>query len=208
MDASIGRLANASKAPVLLMLNEVKVLGDLPNDPGTWATLRAVLQQHKHRVHAVITGSSQEALAAMTVATGAPMYQFAQMIDFLISGDEFLQQLAACFRSVHPSMSLALADLQRVFEHIGFEPGFLNDLVRSLSAQRQTHLNAALARFISCGRRVFGWDTLLHGLPLMDQAVLSALARGLAPLSKERLDQLGKVRNLHPTIAKVQVALD
>ena len=41
---------------------------------------------------------------------GAPMYQFAQIIDFPFLGDEFLRLLAAHFRKVHPGKKLELED--------------------------------------------------------------------------------------------------
>lgn len=208
LDALMGRLTQASGNSVLLMLDEVQALGNVPNGQAILATLRAVLQKHKNFVQAVFTGSSQEALAAMMVATGAPMYQFAQLIDFPPLGDEFLQRLADHFQRVHPGKQLALADLQRVFEHIGFKPALMKDLVKSLSAEGQTNLDAALARFVKDDRQVFGWDTLMYGLPLIDQAVLIALAHGMAPLSADCLARLRTVRGLNPTIAKVRVALE
>ncbi len=65
------------------MLDEIQALSTLPNGDSIVATLRAVLQKRKKQVSAVITGSSQEELAALVAAAGGPMYQFAQLLDFL-----------------------------------------------------------------------------------------------------------------------------
>jgi hypothetical protein len=77
--------------------------------------LRAVLHKRRDILKSVFTGSSQEAMVRMLSTAGSPMYQFAQLLDFPVLGDEFLQQLAHHFAEVHPGKLLPLEDLRRVF---------------------------------------------------------------------------------------------
>ena len=88
------RLAERHGGKVLLLLDEVQSLADLPSGNAMIASLRAVLHKRRNEAGAVFTGSSQEGLARLTNTVGAPMYQFAQLLDFPFLGDEFLQIVA------------------------------------------------------------------------------------------------------------------
>lgn len=94
MDALITRLASESGKQILLMLDEIQVLGQSTSGEATVAAVRAVLQKHKEKVFAVFTVSSQEELGEMMMATGGPTYQFAQLLTFPFLDTDYLQQLA------------------------------------------------------------------------------------------------------------------
>lgn len=207
LDTLVARLRAATGKPVLLMLDEVQQVGELPDGQAVLAALRAVLQKRRQEVRAVFTGSSQEALAAMIVAAGGPMYQFAQLIDFPPLGDDYLELLAEHFAQVHRGKSLALDDLQRVFAYIGHKPDLMKDIVKSMSAEGSTDIDAAVQRMINSGHQQAGWRALLEGLPPLDRALLTLLARGEAPFSKETLARLGSVKKSEVTIAQVRAAL-
>jgi hypothetical protein len=105
MDALITRLASASGKQILLMLDEIQVLGQSTSGEAAVAAVRAVLQKHNKKVYAVFTGSSQEELGEMMMAAGGPMYQFAQLLTFPFLDTGYLQQLAKHFSRVHPGKS-------------------------------------------------------------------------------------------------------
>jgi hypothetical protein len=208
LDALVVRLAAAAGKPILLMLDEIQALGDVANGVEVIAALRAVLHKHRDILKSVFTGSSQEAMVRMLSTAGSPMYQFAQLLDFPVLGDEFLQRLADHFAEVHPGKALALDDLRRVFARIGFKPRLMRDLVKSLSAEGQTDVDAGVKRFLFDDRQVAGWSALLQPLGLFERAVLWAIARGLPPLGRENLEQLGQVQGEPATIAKVRAAIE
>lgn len=208
LDALVVRLAGKSGKQVLLMLDEIQSLGDLPNGAEIIATLRAVLQKRKREVAAVFTGSSQDALAAMMAAAGGPMYQFAQLIDFPVLGDEYLEGLANHFTQVHRGKKLELEGLRRVFVQTGFKPALMKDLVKAMSAEGATDLDLALKRFMQDDRQVAGWRALLNSLAPFDRAVLVMIAHGHPPLGRETLARLGELQGFNATVAKVRVSLD
>ncbi len=123
LDALVTRLARQHKGQVLLMLDEVQTLGEAPDGVSMIATLRAVLHKRREDVCAVFTGSSQKGLARLMNTAGAPMYQFAQIIDFPFLGDEFLRLLAEHFSKVHPGKKLGLGELRDGFR----QPGHAED---------------------------------------------------------------------------------
>jgi uncharacterized protein len=188
LDALVVRLAAAADKPILLMLDEIQALGDVAHGEKIIATLRAVLR--------------------MLSTAGSPMYQFAQLLDFPALGDEFLQQLADHFAEVHPRKLLPLEDLRRVFARIGFKPGLMRDLVKSLSAEGLTDVDAGVKRFLLDDQQVAGWSALLQPHDLFERAVLFAIAQGLPPMGRETLHALAKVQGSLPTVAKVRAAID
>ncbi len=82
LDALVARLAATSGKRILLMLDEIQALGDVPEGDKIIATLRAVLHKRREILSAVFTGSSQENMTRMLSTAGAPMYQFAQLWTF------------------------------------------------------------------------------------------------------------------------------
>jgi hypothetical protein len=208
LDALVVRLAAAAGKPILLMLDEIQALGDVADGEKVIATLRAVLHKRRDILKSVFTGSSQEAMVRMLSTAGSPMCQFAQLLDFPVLGDEFLQQLGSHFAEVHPGKWLPLEDLRRVFARIGFKPGLMRDLVKSLSAEGYTDVEAGVKRFLLDDRQVAGWRALLQPHDLFERAVLLAIAHGLPPMGRETLDALAKVQDGRPTVAKVRAAIE
>ncbi len=208
LDALVVRLAAAADKPILLMLDEIQALGDVADGERVIATLRAVLHKRRDILKSVFTGSSQEAMVRMLSTAGSPMYQFAQLMDFPVLGDEYLKQLADHFAEVHPGKLLPLDDLRRVFARIGFKPRLMRDLVKSLSAEGLTDLEAGVKRFLLDDRQVAGWSALLQPHDLFERAVLLAIAHGQPPMGRETLDSLARVQGGRPTVAKVRAAIE
>ncbi len=122
LDTLVARLAAARHRPLLLMLDEAQALAESSEGASVIASLRAVLHKRKRDVLAVFTGSSQDALAAMMAASGGPMYQFAQLLNFPVLGDDYLELLARHFSKVHKGKTLDLVALQAAFVHLGYKP--------------------------------------------------------------------------------------
>jgi hypothetical protein len=208
LDALVTRLARQHKGQVLLMLDEVQTLAEAPDGVSMVATLRAVLHKRRHDIRAVFTGSSQEGLARLMNTAGAPMYQFAQMIDFPFLGDEFLRLLADHFRKVHPDKKLDLSELQVGFELTGFKPALMRDIVRSMSAEGVTDVRRGVDNYMTSDHQVAIWKALLNSVDAFDHGVLVAIAHGRAPLSQATLKTLEAVPGAMPTISKVRSSIE
>lgn len=208
LDALITRLARQHKAKVLLMLDEVQTLGEVPDAETLIASLRAVLHKRRADVCAVFTGSSQEGLARLMNTAGAPMYQFAQLIDFPFLGDEFLRALAAHYRKVHPTKSLELVALREGFRQIGFKPALMRDVVKAMSAEGVTEVQRGIDNYMNSDHQVAIWRTLLGSVDAFDQGVLQALAQGQPPLAQATLKQLATIPGARPTISKVRASIE
>jgi hypothetical protein len=208
LDALVQRLRQACAKPVLLLLDEVQTIGDAPDGEATAATLRAVLHKRRGDACAVLTGSSKEGLARMLSTVGAPMYQFAQVMDFPRLGDEYLLALAQHFRSVHPRKRLDVDALRVAYERLGQRPGVTRDLVKAMSADGLDDIALGLRRFLDDPQRASEWRALLDPLPAIDRAVLRALAGGRPPLSAHTLDEIGRALGERPTVGKVRASME
>ena len=208
LDALVTRLAGQHKGRILLMLDEVQTLGEAPDGVSMVAALRAVLHKRRENVHAVFTGSSQEGLARLMNTAGAPMYQFAQIIDFPFLGDEFLRLLAEHFRKVHPGKKIELAELRDGFKKIGFKPALMRDVVRSMSAEGVTDVRRGVENYMNSDHQVAVWRALLNSVDVFDRGVLTAIATGQAPLSQATLKMLATIPGAKPTISKVRSSIE
>lgn len=208
LDALVSRLARQHKGQVLLMLDEVQTLGEAPEGVPMIATLRAVLHKRRKEICAVFTGSSQEGLARLMNTAGAPMYQFAQIIDFPFLGDEFLRLLAAHFSKVHAGKKLELVELRDGFQRIGFKPALMRDVIKAMSAEGLTNVKRGIENYMASDHQVAIWLALLNSVDAFDRGVLVAVARGQAPLSQVTLKTLAMIPKAKPTISKVRSSIE
>lgn len=209
LDALVTRLAAQTGKPVLLMLDEVQALAEASNGEQTMSALRAVLQKHKKIVSAVFTGSSQDALASMMASAGAPMYQFATIVDFPALGDEYLQLLCDHFTRVHKTKRLNLDALRETYVFLGQRPALIKDFVKAMSADGITDFDVMRKKFITGEAQVAGWQALLRGISPWDRAILWIVAKNLAPLGRDAALALAKAdRSFAATPQKIRSALD
>lgn len=207
-DALIMRIAKASEKRILLMLDEIQALAETSSGNSVIATLRAVLSNRQKDVCAVFTGSSQHALSQMMSTIGAPMYQFAQLIDFPYLDDKYLQLLINHFNEVHPQKNVELSALRQAFQYVGHKPALIKDIIKEMSAEGIENVDVALQKFMENEKQIVGWQSNYEAQNALEQTVLVALAHGLQPMAKETITRLTKSTGTAVTIAKVRYALE
>lgn len=208
LDALVTRLAARHKGQILLMLDEVQTLGEAVDGVSMVASLRAVLHKRRGEVCAVFTGSSQEGLARLMNTAGAPMYQFAQVIDFPFLDDEFLRLLTDHFSKVHPEKVLSLDDLRQGFSKIGFKPALMRDVVKAMSAEGVVDVAKGLRNYMLSDHQLAVWRALLNSVDAFDQGVLQVIAKGEPPLSQATLQALAAIPGPKPTISRVRSSIE
>ncbi|GHT80581.1 hypothetical protein AGMMS49960_06440 [Betaproteobacteria bacterium] len=206
LDTLVVRLAAQTGRKILLLLDEVQTLADFPSD--LIATLRAVLHKRKDQVSAVFTGSSQEGLARLTMTSGAPMYQFTQLITFPVLGDEYLSHLILHFASIHAGKHPDMEALRVLFARLGYKPALLRDIVKSMSAEGMTDVDLGLMNYLSDDRQTSGWNGLLSPLDHVERMVLTAIGQGLPPLGKSTIQTLSDKTRTRVTVAKVRSTIE
>lgn len=209
-DSLITRLHAAAGRPLLLMLDEAQALAEGPKAQGLAGSLRAVLHKRRAQVHAVLTGSSPDALTQLLASAGAPMYHFAQVLNFPVLGDEYLKALAAHFGRVHKGRKPLLDDLRQLFARLGHKPALMRDVVKAMSAEGITEVERGFALYLADERHVAGWRALIDTLQPLERGLAAAVAQGLAPLGQETRELLGRLPGVGtpPTVGKVRAALE
>lgn len=208
LDALIARVAEASGKKILLMLDEIQTLGEVINGETIIAALRAVLHKRKANVAAVFTGSSQSGLAKLMSAAGAPMYQFAQLMDFPVLGEEYLSELSEHFARVHRGKKPKLGDLAALFAKIGYKPALMKDIVKSMSVEGIIDVDIALRKFMADDRQLAGWKALMESMDVLEQAVLIVIAKQQPPMAQATLKRLAQGKGAAPTVSKVRAAVE
>ncbi len=209
-DSLVQRLHQAAGKPVLLMLDEAQALADGPNSQALAGSLRAVLHKRREQVSAVLTGSSPDALAQLLAAAGAPMYHFAQVLNFPPLGDEFLKALADHFGRVHKGRKPLLDDLRRLFAKLGHKPALLRDVVKAMSAEGRVDVDEGFTRYLADERHVAGWRALIDTLKPLERTLAAAIAQGLAPLGAETRALIARLpgQDGEPTVGKLRAAVE
>lgn len=197
LDTLVARLAAQAGSRILLMLDEAQTLADSSSD--LIASLRAVLHKRREQISAVITGSSQEGLARLMMT---------QLITFPVLGDEYLSQLIEHFATVHAGKHPDIEHLRALFERIGHKPALLRDIVKSMSAEGITDVEAGLLNYLSDDRQTLGWNGLLSSLEEFDRLVLTVIGQGLPPFGKSTIQTLSRKSRTTVTVSKVRASIE
>lgn len=209
-DTLVQRLHAAAGRPLLLMLDEAQALAEGPKAAQLAGSLRAVLHKRRAQVFAVLTGSSPDALTQLLASAGAPMYHFAQVLNFPVLGDEYLKALATHYGRVHKGKKPLLEDLRLLFARLGHKPALLRDVVKTMSAEGITDVERGFALYLADERHVAGWRALIDTLQPLERGLAAAVAQGLAPLGQETRELLGRLPGVGtpPTVGKVRAAIE
>jgi hypothetical protein len=181
------------------MLDEVHAIAESTEGASILASLRAVLQERKRDVLAVFSVPSQDAFAAMMAASSGRMCQFAKLLNSPVLGYDYLNLLAQHFARVHKGKCLDLSSLQTAFTHLGYEPALMRDLVKELSAEGSTEVDATLRLMASDTNNVRGWKALLAPLSRFGRHLLVLLPQRKPPIRKNSITELART-----TVAKVR----
>lgn len=84
----------------------------------------------------------------------------------------------------------------------------MKDLVKELSAEGSTDVEATLRRMASDTNNVRGWIALLAPLSPFDRHLLVLIAQKKPPIGKNTLKELARTEGKVPTVAKVRAALE
>lgn len=208
MDALFGRLSTEHGGKVLLLLDEAQSLGAHPQGIDLISTLRAALTKHKNKVFSILTGSSQVDLAKMFSNAGAPMYQYAQKVDFPFLGEEFLQAVSQHFTTVHPGKVIQAEALSDLFARLGYKPAVLRDIVKIMSTEGIVDVKKGLNLYLNDPSRIASWRSLLDSLDDLEILLLHAIAKQAQPYGKSAAADFEKRLGVRLTPAKLRSAVD
>jgi hypothetical protein len=98
--------------------------------------------------------------------------------------------------------------LRALFARIGHKPALLRDIVKSMSAEGITDVEAGFLNYLSDDRQTIGWNGLLSSLEEVDRLVLTVIGQGLPPLGKSTLQTLSDKSRTKVTVSKVRASIE
>lgn len=208
MDALFNRLSAEHGGKIFLLLDEAQSLGAHPNAIDLISSLRAALTKHKGKVFSIFTGSSQADLSKMFSNAGAPMYQYAQKVDFPFLGEEFLAAISKHYATVHPEKTIPADALNKLFVRLGYKPAVLRDIVKVMSAEGIVDVEKGLHLYLNDSSRVASWVALLESLDKLEILLLHAIAQKIQPYGKSAAAAFEKELGTTTTPSKIRSAVD
>lgn len=122
----------ATKGKVLLLMDEVQILGQSVENASFVAMLRTALDMYKDNIKVIFTGSSQDGLRRMFSQAKAPFFHFGQNLPFPELGREFTEHLANVFHQI-TKRKLDNDALWFAFEEMQKVPQLIRALVERLA---------------------------------------------------------------------------
>lgn len=177
---SISDLLNAlalAGQPVLLLLDEIQELSNIPNAVGAIGSLRTGLDLNRETIKTIFTGSSRNGLQSMFSDSRAPFFHFSTNLDFPTLDDGFALHLAAVYQSI-TGESINEAALIDAFNQLGRVPMHLRNLIKDVILDPAHELTAALAKLKSTIETTQDYSGVWHGLKGLDKAIIQRMAHG------------------------------
>ena len=122
----------AKQGKILLLMDEVQVLAQDPDNAKFVAALRTALDLNKDTVKVVFTGSSQEGLRRMFSQAKAPFFHFGQNLPFPHLERDFTDHLANMFEKI-TQRKLNTEHLWEIFQEMQKVPQLARSLVERLA---------------------------------------------------------------------------
>jgi uncharacterized protein len=132
----------AKKGKVLLLMDEIQVLADYPENEKFLATLRTALDIHKDSIKVIFTGSSQGGLRRMFSEKAAPFFHFGQNLSFPEFHKEFTNHLASVYKKV-TGQELNVSELWIAFKKLGKIPQLIRSLVERIALNPELMIKKA-----------------------------------------------------------------
>lgn len=189
----LNELAEKSKKPILLLLDEVQELARIRGTDDFVRSLRTGLDINQNKIKVIFTGSSTNGLRAMFNDNKAPFFHFAHALDFPNLGREFTDFLANIYHQ-RTGKEINKAAFYQLFERFHFTPLYMRSIAQDMIINPELTLEQAaeyrLGQMSDLGEMAQIWASL----NLLEQQLLILLAGGEgATYSKETRKQLADI---------------
>ena len=177
---SISDLLNAlalAGQPVLLLLDEIQELSNIPKAAGVIGSLRTGLDLNRETIKTIFTGSSRNGLQSMFSDSRAPFFHFSTSLDFPTLDDGFVLHLAAIYKSI-TGETINEVTLIDAFNQLGRVPMHLRNLIKDVILDPAHELTAALAKLKSTIETTQDYSGVWHSLKGLDKAIIQRMAHG------------------------------
>ncbi len=165
------------KKRLLLLLDEVQELAIEQSNRPLIAALRTSLDQYKHRISVVFTGSSQEGLTRMFSDREAPFFHFATQIQLPLLGEAFVRHIVKTFNGV-TKRKISVDNALAAYEDLHRNPFYFRKVVEIMLVNPNADFDTAIRQLRAKLPIEQGYTAAWIKLRSLDQEILSLLASG------------------------------
>ena len=175
--------------PVLLLLDEIQEIANIPNADGFVASLRTGLDLGRDTIKTIFTGSSRNGLIAMFDNARAPFFHFSTSVDFPTLDDGFVEHLANMYEQI-TKQHIDRVELQNAFNEIERVPMHARTLIKELIIDPVHDLEKALSTVKKQLRNPQTHDATWGAISGLERAIILYLLKGgKEPYSQTALQQ-------------------
>lgn len=184
LSATLLKLSEINQ-PVLLLLDEIQELANMPSAAGLIASLRTGLDLSRNHIKTIFTGSSRNGLLSMFDDARAPFFHFSSNIDFPELDDGFVRHLSAMYTTItHDTLDESI--LIDAFNQLGRVPMQMRLLIKEVILDPSHSLTKALDKIKASLESTQGYGATWARLKGLDKAIIQYFASGGAePYSAE-----------------------
>ncbi|AXF84958.1 hypothetical protein DTO96_100674 [Ephemeroptericola cinctiostellae] len=167
----------SNEHPILLLLDEIQELVNIPSAAGVISSLRTGLDLNRTKTKTIFTGSSRNGLLSMFDDARAPFFHFSTNIDFPVLDDGFVLHLADIYTQITHD-GLDVNALISTFDQLGRVPMHMRSLMKEVILDPNHSLSVALERIRSSIVDNQGYATTWMQLKGLDKSIIQYLAGG------------------------------
>lgn len=180
--------AIAEHGNVLLLLDEVQILGHNQGHQQFVAALRTALDMYKDQVKVIFTGSSRTGLQQMFSASQAPFFHFGQNLNFPNLDKQFTDHLCEVYADV-TSKDLDKQELWQAFESLGYVPQLIRGAVERVALYPDLTIEQACQQIQHELIDVHDFKLLWQSFSMFEQLLIQHIAAGQGKLFSQSVRQ-------------------
>ncbi|MCW9718940.1 MULTISPECIES: AAA family ATPase [unclassified Avibacterium] len=188
----LNELAEKSKKPVLMLLDEVQELAREKGNADFIQSLRTGLDVNQNKIKVIFTGSSTNGLRLMFNDNKAPFFHFAHAIDFPHLDRAFTDFLADIYHD-RTGKTIDKDDFYHLFERFHFTPLYMRSIAQDMIINHNLTLEEAADYRLSQMADLSEVGKEWGSLSLLEREILKLAAQGeTTPYKKATRENLAQ----------------
>lgn len=173
----LNELAEKSKKPILMLLDEVQELAREKGNRDFIQSLRTGLDINQSKIKVIFTGNSTNGLRLMFNDNKAPFFHFAHAIDFPHLSKAFTDFLADVYHA-RTGKQIDKADFYQLFERFHFTPLYMRSIAQDMIINPDLTLEQAAQYRLSQMAELSEASQEWGKLSLLEREILKLIAGG------------------------------
>ncbi|MFC0308393.1 ATP-binding protein [Gallibacterium trehalosifermentans] len=186
----LNELAEKSKKPIIMLLDEVQELAREKGNDDFIQSLRTGLDVNQNKIKVIFTGSSTNGLRLMFNDNKAPFFHFAHPIDFPYLTKSFTDFLADIYHS-RTGKQIDKEYFYQLFERVHFTPLYMRSITQDMIINPDLTLEQAAEYRLSQMAELSDASKIWAKLSLLEREIVKLITEGeTTPYKKATRERL------------------